>query len=198
MKRRIIVATNNIKKIEEINDYFLKNNLNFYAEKTRLDLSKVNENGITFFENAKIKAEYVAKRIDYQEMVLSDDSGLCVNSLNGFPGIYSARWEVNQRSDYATKNKELLNMLYEYDDKSAYFECCLVLIDRKKNVFSFNGRVDGVLKENKNSPHYGFGYDHIFYFNQFNKFFSDMTTYEKNQISHRGTALEKLCAFLRH
>ena len=198
--KKIIIASQNEKKIKEFNQFFAENKItNVVFEKCEYDLSFINENGNSFYENAKIKAFEVAKLYNFEYDVIADDSGLCVNSLDGFPGIYSARFNVNNDYSYKTKNNKLLEMIKDKEDKSAYFECCIVWITKDKKEYSFSGKVNGILKNNKYDEKLTFGYDPIFYYEPLNNFFSNLDLKTKNAISHRGIALNKfLIEIKRH
>lgn len=199
MKNKIIIATTNPGKIREFNAFFRESNLiDYIATISDYEMFSVLETGTSFFENAKQKALYIAEKYNYKYPVLADDSGLCIEALNGEPGINSARFNVNNDYSYKVKNQYFLDKLKNEKNKKAYFECCLVYIDENKNMHSFSARADGLIKKNDNKINYGFGYDPIFYFEPLNKFFSDMDEREKNLYSHRGKALSKFIDFLKN
>lgn len=197
MSKKIYVCTTNENKINEIKVYFETHNLNYQILKSPIDLSLIVENGDTFYENAKIKALYLSEHIDCDGLILADDSGLCIDALNGFPGINSARFCVDNKYDYETKNNYILSLMNFCKNKTAHFVCSLVLIDENKRIWNFESKCTGVIKKNFSSFNKGFGYDPIFYSKEANKFFSDMTKEEKNLYSHRGKALNLLANFLK-
>jgi XTP/dITP diphosphohydrolase len=125
-------------------------------------------------------------------MVIADDSGLCVNALNGIPGIYSSRFLGDR--PYLEKQLALIDMLKDKDDKSAYFNCTIVLIYQGKEKV-FNGKVDGTIVSPR-SGNYGFGYDPIFLPNGYDLTFNQMEDELKNKISHRGNASAKLLDYI--
>lgn len=199
MENKIIIATTNQGKIKEFNSFFEKNDLiDYIATISDFEMFNFNESGKSFYENAKLKAKYIAEKYNYKYPVLADDSGLCIEALDGQPGIYSARFNVNNDYSYKTKNNYFLKVLEDKINKRAYFYCCLVYIDENREMHVFDGRVDGLIKENKNKINYGFGYDPIFYHELTRKFFSDMDETEKNLFSHRGIALAKFVNFIKN
>ena len=122
-------------------------------------------------------------------MVLADDSGLCVDSLDGEPGIYSARYAGTHGNEQANRNKLIKNL--EGKDRSAYFNCTIVVMYPNGEYKVYEGKTYGKITEEE----YGkkdFGYDCIFYSDDLNKTFGEATEQEKNSVSHRARALEKL------
>lgn len=197
MKNKIYISSSNEHKISEINTFFSENKIDYEVVKPDIDLSMIIENGSTFFDNAKIKALFLAEKLNYKDLILADDSGLCVETLNGFPGIKSARFDVNGKTDYESKNNYLLSQLENVDNKNAKFVCCLVLIDKNNNLHRFEAIANGLLLKNNNEIKRNFGFDPIFYSIEANKFFSDLDENEKNKYSHRGKALKQLAQFLK-
>ena len=158
--------------------------------KSPVDISGIVENGDSFYENAKIKALFLAEKINYSEYVLADDSGLCVMSLNNFPGINSARFSVDGRFDYEIKNDYLLNAVRNKDN-AAKFICSLVLIDKNGRIHNFESHCNGRLRRNISPSKNGFGFDEIFELEN-GKTLAELTKEEKNELSARRIALEKL------
>ena len=142
------------------------------------------EDGQTFCENALIKANAVAQYTTYA--VLADDTGLCVNALNGEPGVYSARYCGDH--DSAKNRKKLLEKLQGTTDRSAYFQTAVVLRYPDGRIISADGRVDGRILEVETGGN-GFGYDCIFYCDELGKSFGEASEKEKNAVSHRSRAL---------
>ncbi len=152
---------------------------------------EIPETGKTFHENALLKAEYVYKKTNLN--VLADDSGLCIKALNDAPGVYSARYAGEPKSD--EKNIQLvLEEMKDFEDRSAYFMCVICLI-MKGSVYYFEGRVDGRIAQYPRGKN-GFGYDPIFIPNGFNNTLAELPTEIKNQLSHRYIALKKMKDFL--
>lgn len=150
------------------------------------------ETGATFHANALQKARYV---VDHFKMdCFADDSGLVVNALGGAPGIFSARYAGEPKSD-AANNQKLLKELEGKMDRTAKFICVIALILNGKEYF-FEGEVNGIIR-NKLSGKDGFGYDPLFQPDGYDITFAEMDQNEKNSISHRGKAVEKLIDFLK-
>lgn len=182
----IILATHNKNKVVEmqriLSDVFGDVTVMTADEAGFTD--DIEENGATFEENALIKAKAVHKD---GYISVADDSGLCVNALNGQPGIYSARYAGEPKSD-ANNNALLLKNLADKDDRSAYFVSAIACVLSDGECFTVRGVANGyILKEQKGQG--GFGYDPLFMFPELDKTFAELTTDEKNAVSHRGNAL---------
>ncbi len=194
--KRLVLASNNKKKIKEMKE--ILNGLD--VEVKSLEDEKINidivEDGKTFEENAKKKAEeiyeYLLKRGDENFIVLADDSGLAVDYLNGEPGIYSARYAGEHGND-AKNNEKLLNNLkgVNKQNRGAKFVCQLAMFTDKGEYFKVTGEVKGYVIEELHGEG-GFGYDPLFFYEPLNKTFAELTSEEKNCISHRGIALKEL------
>lgn len=188
--KKIVLASSNKHKVKEFHE-ILKN-----VEILSLDdigfQGDIEENGTTFLENALIKAKTVSeflkeKGLDYD--VVSDDSGCCCNALNGEPGIYSARYSGDH--DFQGNRDLVRKKLRNKKDKSAYFNCTIVLYHSDGTYESFDGKTTGVIiEEEKGSKE--FGYDCIFLSDDLGKTFGEATAEEKNSVSHRKRAIEKL------
>ena len=194
--KKIILASNNLKKIKEITEILKGLPYEVYSLKDMNIDIEVEEDGLTFEENAKKKAkeihEYLLNKKNSDFIVLSDDSGLEVDCLNGAPGIYSARYAGEHGNDYNNNVKLLEDMkAFKGDDRSARFVCVIAVVFEDGNVKTVRGEVEGrIIEELKTEG--GFGYDPLFFYNGFNKTFGEATPEEKNEISHRGNALKKL------
>ncbi len=183
-KTKIIVASNNDKKIIEIKSILSDYNILSLRD---IDCSvDIPETASTFEGNAFLKAEYIVK--NYQVSCFSDDSGLVVSALNGAPGIHSARYAGEHKNDDDNMNK-LLHALESVVDRSAYFITVICFHDGSKPHY-FEGRVHGTITTEKRG-NMGFGYDPIFQPTGFEKTFAEMTLQEKQQKSHRARALKK-------
>ncbi|WP_251867805.1 ribonuclease PH [Enterococcus malodoratus] len=189
-EKTIVIATRNPGKAKEFAALFAKEG---YQTKTLLDypnLPDVEETGTTFEENARLKAETIAQIL--QQPVLADDSGLVVDALNGMPGIFSARFAGERKSD-AANNAKLLHELTDVPDekRTAHFHCTLVFAAPQKESLvvevDWDGRI-GRIPQGDN----GFGYDPLFIVPEYRKTSAELTSEEKNQISHRGMAVKKL------
>lgn len=189
--KKLIIASNNSHKIREIKAILAEFPFEIISLKeSGIDID-VEEDGSTFMENAFKKATEIFK-LRENAMVLSDDSGLMVESLGGAPGVYSARFAGEHGND--TKNNEKLLKLLEgkpYEERKASFVSAIVLIVNKENVIRVQGEVQGYIKESP-SGNSGFGYDPIFYYPEYDMSFGEMSEESKNAISHRAKALEKL------
>ncbi len=155
----------------------------------------IEEDGSTFAENAMIKARVAAGT---GKIGVGDDSGLCVNALDGAPGIYSARY-AGGHGDDAANNRKLLADLADKEDKSAAFVCTIACVLPDGRSFVAEGRAPGQMIEDARGEG-GFGYDPIFYYPPLKKTFAEMTAEEKNAVSHRGRAVAEfarmLCEYL--
>lgn len=187
MITEIIIASHNQGKIAEFKDMLSPLGVKVYSADD-FNLPDVEETGTTFAENAALKAETLAKLSN--KPCLADDSGLCVDALNGAPGVYSARYAPNRNFDIAIQ--KLINELQTSgsSDWSAHFSCVLALQIPNQPIRFFEGRVDGTITPNRRGSN-GFGYDPIFIPQGYDKTFAEMNHEEKSSISHRGRAIQK-------
>ena len=151
------------------------------------------ENGKSFKDNALIKARFASELTSYHYPTLADDSGICIDNLNGAPGIFSARWAYKNNYNFAFEKikKHLNEKGLNLNGQNAKFVCVLALIDKKKNEFVFKGTLKGkiVFPPRGNN---GFGYDPIFVPLNCNKTLAQFSSSFKNSVSHRKKALVKL------
>lgn len=194
--KKIIVASNNQKKIKEIKEILNDFNLEVKSLKEEnIDIDVV-EDGVTFEENSRKKAveikEYLLDKGESDFIVIADDSGLEVDYLNGEPGVYSARYS-GIHGDDDKNNKKLLENLkgVKRVDRTARFVCAITLVTSLGKESSVRGEVNGIITEEEFGDG-GFGYDPLFFVEEFNKTFSEISSEEKNKISHRGRALSKI------
>lgn len=186
----IIIATNNNDKIKEFKEI-----LKGYDIKSLKDIGyheDIEENGKTFVENATIKAKAVSLYLRQKQIfqdVIAEDSGICCNGLNGAPGIFSARY-AGDHNDQANRDK-IRKELENISDKTAYYISAIVLYHPDDSKEDFVGKTDGIII-NEETGNNGFGYDPIFYSTELNKTFGQASKDEKNSVSHRGRAIEKL------
>ncbi len=199
--KKLIIASNNKKKIKELKA--IVENLGWDVKSLadeNIDI-EVEEDGLTFEANAEKKAreiyDFLIKRGDKNFAVLSDDSGLEVDYLNGAPGVYSARYAGEHGND-AANNKKLLEELKNVKgkDRRGRFICAIALIDTNGNSNIVRGTVEGLIKEELNGEG-GFGYDPLFYYEPANMTFAELEASEKNKISHRANALKKIEEYLK-
>lgn len=186
---KFLIATNNLKKLEELKR--ILNPLGIDAvtvKEAGIDLSDVEENGNTFSENAFIKANAGCIRSNIP--TIADDSGLCVDFLNGAPGIYSARYSGENATD-SDKNVKLLNELkgVEESKRTAHFSCAIVCVFPDGNRIDAEGICNGIIAEEPDGDG-GFGYDPVFLYNGVS--FGKLSSEEKDKVSHRGNALRQL------
>lgn len=187
-KLKIVIATNNEHKIKEYRDLFNDLNVELMSLKEASLTLDAEESGKTFKENAIIKAKAVQDKTD--AIVLSDDSGLEIDYLLGFPGIHSARFLSNYPQK--EKNQAILDLMKETNERSARFRCAIALANFKKDeILVFEGTEEGKIACSP-SGNNGFGYDPIFISSTFNRPYAELTEEEKNQVSHRSRALRKL------
>ncbi|HEM3597245.1 TPA: nucleoside-triphosphate diphosphatase [Streptococcus suis] len=187
----ILIATKNEGKTREFRKFFERfgyqvENLNNYP-----DLPDVAETGMTFEENARLKAETIAELTG--KMVLADDSGLKVDALGGLPGVWSARFSGPEATDERNNSKLLheLAMVFEIKDRSAQFHCTLVMAAPNRESLVVEADWDGYIGMERRGEN-GFGYDPLFLVGETGKTAAELSLEEKNQISHRAQALEKL------
>ncbi|MBP2240635.1 XTP/dITP diphosphohydrolase [Cytobacillus eiseniae] len=188
--QEVIIATKNEGKAKEFIRMFKPLG---YEVKTLLDfpeIQDVEETGKTFEENAKLKAETIANVLG--RMVIADDSGLVINSLDGRPGVFSARYAGIEKSDQANMDKVLSELEQIADNKrQARFYCVLAVAAPGKETFTVSGTCEGVILREKRGS-YGFGYDPIFFVVEMDRAMAELKPEEKAQISHRSQALRKL------
>lgn len=188
--KEIIVATKNKGKAKEFEKLFSAHG---FQVRTLLDypeIDEVEETGTTFEENAVLKAEAVSKQLN--RPVIADDSGLIVDALEGRPGIYSARYAGAEKSDEANMDKVLNELSNIPDEKrTARFYCALAVALPSQSSYTVFGTCEGeILKERRGTN--GFGYDPIFYVFEKKRAMAELSSEEKNAISHRAKALGKL------
>lgn len=188
--KTIMIATGNMGKAKEFEKMFAKAGYQIKTMKDFPELPEVQETGQTFEENARLKAETIANIL--QCPVLADDSGLTVDALGGMPGIYSARFAGEQKSD-ASNNAKLLHELTDVADenRTAQFHCTLVFAAPQKESLVVEGIWNGRIARIPRGEN-GFGYDPLFIVDGLEKTSAELTPEEKNEISHRGQAMKKL------
>ena len=191
---KIVVASNNKKKRAEIQAILGALGIELVSPEQTISVEVV-EDADSFAGNAKKKADAFAKANGTP--ALADDSGLCVDVLNGAPGIYSARFAGENATD-ADNNIKLLADLNGTEERSAHFVCALHLaFPDSSSPLTAEGRVDGsILRELSGNT--GFGYDPLFYCPELGKAFADSTPEEKASVSHRGRALRAMAERLKN
>ena len=191
---KLILASRNQKKIREMEALLSR----FVGGVQILSLDDVGfkgdieENGATYEENALIKARTAVAASENNYAAIADDSGLSVDALNGAPGVYSARY-AGGHGDDAANNALLLQNLSNVpaEGRTARFVCCIACVFPDGTSFTVRGETEGLIIEDARGEG-GFGYDPYFYYEPFGKTFAELTADQKNAISHRGKAVEKL------
>lgn len=185
---RIIAATKNAGKIKEIESIFKDLGIEAVSQQSEGFDVDIEETGDTFEKNALIKARAVSMLTD--DIVMADDSGLCIDALDGRPGIYSARYAGENASD-RTKIQKILAEMEPHSNRSAKFVTAVAAILPDGREFVTTGEVRGeILREPEGEN--GFGYDPIFYCDELKKTFAQAEEEEKNTVSHRGRALRAM------
>jgi len=191
---KIFIATKNNHKVNELKEMLNMPEVEFFTMKDmNVDL-EIEENGKTFEENAMIKAKALYSELNDENLVvIADDSGLCVDALDGAPGIYSARYSGGNDKD---NNMKLLEELKDVPPlkRTAYFVCCIALVSKNEEKV-FNGKCYGLIDKEERGEH-DFGYDPLFYFPSAQKTFGEMEPEEKNKVSHRANAVKLLKEWL--
>lgn len=191
----IVIASQNLGKIREFRE-ILNSILGLDVDSLLAypDYVSPAEEGNTFLENATLKATHAAKTL--KKLVLADDSGLIVPSLQGAPGVYSARYAGDQSTDRENRKKLLMALEGKQGmGRSAYFECALVLASPTEVLKTATGRVEGTIANEERGRH-GFGYDSLFIKHDYDKTFAELSEDVKNRISHRRKALDVLMGYL--
>jgi XTP/dITP diphosphohydrolase len=191
MPIKLVFATNNRHKLEEVSD-----KIGHHLELLTLNdigcTEDIEETGVTFEENAAIKSKYIYNK--YHLNCFGDDSGLIVDELNGEPGVYSARY-AGEHGNHAANIKKVLKKLEGVGNRKARFVTVISLMwEGKEHVFE--GIVEGTIRHETTGTG-GFGYDPIFQPDGYNITFAEMSIEEKNKISHRARATEQLIQFLK-
>jgi len=192
---KILIATTNQGKVQEIRNLVKGLPALFVSLSEVPGIPEVVEDGATFEENALKKARTMAYSTGI--VTLADDSGLCIDALDGRPGVHSARYA----GDHASDEEKYLRVLEEMEgipdsERSARFVCALALVAPDGEEKLFRGVCEGrITREPRGSS--GFGYDPIFYFEEAECTFAEMGGESKNRVSHRGRALRQFADFLR-
>ena len=187
----LVFATNNQHKLEEIqskvaNSFILKSLSEINCN------DEIEETGVTLEENASLKSTYINQK--FKVNCFADDTGLEIEALNNEPGVYSARYSGDR--DFKKNMDLVLDKLKGISNRKAQFRTVISLILEEKE-YLFEGIVKGVIREELSGEE-GFGYDPIFEPQGYDRTFAEMSIAEKNNISHRGIATEKLISFLNN
>lgn len=191
--KKLVLASNNAKKMKELNALLAPLGFEVIPQ-GQLGIPEAEEPHCTFVENALAKARHAAQASGLP--ALADDSGLCVAALGGAPGVYSARYAGEPKSD-ARNNAKLLADLAGQNDRRAHFACVLVLVrsaDDPQPIIA-EGEWHGTILEAQRGAD-GFGYDPLFYVPTHCQTAAELDATIKNKLSHRGQAMQKLIARL--
>jgi len=195
--RRILIATSNPGKVKDFAGAATGHGIEIASIPGFASLPAVVEDGLTFEENARKKAEGYS-RLAPGEIVLADDSGLEVDALSGAPGVHSARYAAdqphlaNENTDDEANNARVVRELRKVpaEKRTGRFICVLVAARDGQTLASFRGMAEGVILESPRGTG-GFGYDPLFYFPEIRKTFAELSAEEKAGYSHRGAAFRR-------
>lgn len=193
--RKLIFATGNQGKMKEIREILADMDVEILSMKeAEVDLD-IQEDGVTFQENAIIKAKAVQEATG--ELTLADDSGLEIDYLNGEPGVYSARY-MGEDTSYRIKNANLIERLegVPMEQRTARFVCVIAAAFPDGRVETARATIEGVIGYEERGQN-GFGYDPIFYVPEYNCSTAELSPEQKNAISHRGKALRQMKEILK-
>lgn len=190
MKRKLVFATNNAHKLEEVREV-VKDKFDILSLKDIGCNEDIAETGTTLIENALIKVRHVKNKYGYD--CFGDDTGLEVGALNGAPGVFSARYAGDGHDAKANMKKLLKELDGETDRKACFRSVIALILNGEEHLFE--GRIDGdILAEEHGTA--GFGYDPVFRPDGYIQTFAELGMDIKNEISHRALAVKKLCDFL--
>ena len=193
MSFKILLATNNPHKLLEIREILTPYDIVVYGiDDLNLHPKEVDENGLTYYENALIKANSLKDLTDIP--IIADDSGLEVEAMNNKPGIHSARY-AKEHDGHENAMKEILKIVKDAHNDKARFVCDIVMVNLEESPLLFEGITNGTIKEKEG--HGGFGYDPIFVEESTNISYAKMTSEEKNIYSHRAKAIMKMVSYLK-
>ncbi len=193
---KIIFATGNKNKLHEIVKIMEGDGYDVRTSAMEGIAADPEEDGDTFEENALIKARAVYELSDKRSIIMSDDSGLCIDALGGEPGVHSARF-MGHDTSYEIKNNEILKKLKDvpFDKRGARFVCAVAAILPSGKEIVVRETMEGYIND-RIAGENGFGYDPIFYLKEFGKTSAEISDTSKNLISHRGKALRHMRAVL--
>ena len=195
MDNIIILATNNKSKVKEISEMMSGSDITFESLADAGINVEVEETGTTFEENALLKAREICKLSG--KPTISDDSGLEIDALDGAPGIYSSRF-MGEDTSYDIKNNALIEKLENVadPDRTARFRCCMALVLPDGREFVTEGAMEGIIAREPKGIN-GFGYDPILFIPEYNRTSAELSSEEKNNISHRGETLRKMIEVIK-
>ncbi|MDR0822742.1 MAG: XTP/dITP diphosphatase [Endomicrobium sp.] len=188
--REFVLATGNKHKIEEIRAILKDLPIKIIPLSDFPEFPHTIEDGQTLEENAVKKAKEAA--VFFKKWAIADDTGLEVEALNGAPGVYSARY-AGEPCSYDDNNKKLLKELsgLPKEKRKACFRCVIAIASPDGKIYTAEGKIDGIINPSQSGAN-GFGYDPIFFVEEYNKSFAELSPSIKNQISHRARALQNM------
>ncbi len=190
--KNLLFFSNNNKKILEVKKIFNSRDVKIHNLSRFAKIKEPNENGLSFAENAKIKSSFGLKNFNIP--CFADDSGLCVEALKNKPGIKSKRF-FDKFKTKLNAFEYIINRVIKTKNNTAFFKTAICLSIKKNHHIVFEGKIAGRISEKPRGLN-GFGYDPIFIPDGFKKTFGEMGIREKNKISHRKIALDKMESFL--
>ena len=195
MFKKLVIASNNAGKLREIRQLLAPLNIEVIAQST-LNISEVEEPHCTFIENALVKARHASLHSGLP--ALADDSGICLETLNGAPGVQSAYFAGKPSND-ANNNAHMLKVLKQHSNRFAYYYCCVVLVrqhDDPQPLIAEGIWQGAILKKPRGEN--GFGYDPLFMDSMTGKSGAELSPEIKNKISHRGQAMRKMLLLIEN
>jgi len=202
--RKILIATSNPGKLRDFAGAALRHGVEVAGVPGFSSLPAVIEDGLTFEDNARKKAEAYSRHVP-GEIVVADDSGLEIDALHGSPGVHSARYaadkpdEAEANTDDEANNARVLRELkgVPSSQRTGRFVCVLVAARDGKTLATFRGTAEGIILDLPRGEG-GFGYDPLFYFPQIKKTFAELSAEEKSKYSHRGAAFREFLDWWEH
>ena len=191
--KKVVIASNNSGKLKEFTHLFEPLEIKVFPQSV-FNVAEVEEPFQTFIENALVKARHASKQTGLP--ALADDSGICVDVLNGRPGVYSARYAGEPKSDQRN-NQLLIENLRTKQDRRAHYYCIIVLVryaDDPQPIITDGSWYGRIVLEPRGTG--GFGYDPYFYLPDLGKTAAELPIEDKNLISHRGKALMRLTRYI--
>lgn len=188
LDRPLVLATRNQGKVFEFKELVADFDIDIKSLDDFGPIPSVEEDGETFEDNAYKKASFTAKALGLP--ALADDSGLVVEALGGLPGVYSARYAGKGATDEAN-NLKLLKAMEDVEEREAAFMCVLAIAVPRGPALIYEGTCEGLITHEMIGGE-GFGYDPVFYYPPLGKTFAELSSEEKNRVSHRGKAMAEL------
>ena len=194
--KKIIMATNNTGKINELKKYIKGYEIVSQNEAGIIDLD-VEENGNTFEENAIIKANSIKKYVE-NSYIIAEDSGICIDALNGYPGVKTKRAameELKKDVTDAQRNSFILEKMKDNNNRKVVWQTVIALIEENGKLTTFSGEIEGKIVYEAIGKN-GFGFDPIFYIEEEKRTLAQMSSEEKEKYSARKIAVDKLNKYL--